>query len=336
MLPAPPRYFPIRNGRYDVAPALRPLGTDFGNGDMDARAFQIDRRFPEFRENRLRCRRERPGKYVARQGYSEEVAAAVAGFFIHQLCREYPERFLREEAPDGRVALRCRLTRERLLFDPDLRLIGGRSEANPPYADAFDALCCQVQEDVAIISSPTNPTPRRPNAPAPQRLAAYHVCAPSHWVPEEKLGQDFASIHAPVPGIEPVNRVAGAMVDAMVNRGPWVRFVWGIETTPRLNHHPEPPPGEEPRERAVFDPTREEPFLLRVERQVTRGLPDVGAAVFLIRLHHVPGSEIRSRPAEREALRSAILSMSPESRAYKGIAGHADALVEWLSGPGAR
>jgi len=337
-LPHPARYFPIRGGRYDVAPALRPLGTPFGNGAADEQVFQLDDRFPEFRENKLRCREERPGKHVGFWEYEPEVARAFGRFLTDRLTAEHPEHFSVSD-DGGRRTLQCRLTEECLVFDEEMRLRSASGDDLPDYAGSFDALCCQVQEDIAIVSTTLTPTPQRPNTPTPQHpntsnwLSAYHICAPSHWAPEEKVGRDFATIHAPVPGIEAVNRAARTMVDAMVNRGPFVRFVWGIETTPTLNHHPEPPCGISPGEWAQprFDPQRECPFVLRVERQVTWGLPEAGAAVFTIRLHHVPATEIRANPAERDALRSAIASMSPESRVYKGVAAHADQLIAWLS-----
>ncbi len=43
-LEPPPVYFPLGRGVYELAAGLKPLGTDFGNGAMDGRVFQIDRR----------------------------------------------------------------------------------------------------------------------------------------------------------------------------------------------------------------------------------------------------------------------------------------------------
>jgi hypothetical protein len=56
----------------------------------------------------------------------------------------------------------------------------------------------------------------------------------------------------------------------------------------------------------------------------------VGAAVFTIRVSHVPGDAIRADPARRELLRAALLSMSPEQLAYKGLDGSVAAVVDWL------
>ncbi|HTE20446.1 MAG TPA: heme-dependent oxidative N-demethylase subunit alpha family protein [Armatimonadota bacterium] len=321
-LPAPARYFPARSGKYEVTAALRPLGTPYGNGEADARAFQLDARFAQYRENKLACRAERLPKYYGSQGYEAAVAAAVARFFVARLALEYPDRFSVEAREGGASTLRCGLTGESLVFDEGMRLCGVYGDTvTPPYLDAFDALCCQVQEDVAVIHAPPG---------GPDRLAAYHVCAPSHWSPEEKLGADFVSIHAPVPGIERVNRAAGTLVDAMVRRGPLVRFVWGIDTDGRLNRHPEPPPGVSLAawQSPPFDPDARPPFFVRVERQVMWGLPEVDAALFLIRPYHITAQELQ--PDERAQLHSAISSMPAESRDYKGIAPYADELLRWL------
>ena len=58
-LDPPARYFPITRGLYEVAPGLKLLGTDFGNGAMDRRVFQIDADFPRFRQSKLACRQDR-------------------------------------------------------------------------------------------------------------------------------------------------------------------------------------------------------------------------------------------------------------------------------------
>lgn len=320
-LPAPARYFPIRSGRYDVAPALRPFGTPFGNGEADRHAFQLDNEFPRYRANKLACRLERRGKHVATEELDPQAAAAVVGLLMDRFITEHPAWFQRNLTADGGCRLECVLTGERLVFDSELRLLD--TEGEVCYVDALDALACQVQEDLAIVC-------RQPDGT--DRLAAYHICAPSHWRPEEKYGRGFAAIHAPVPGIEAVNRVAGSMVDAMIHRGPFVRFVWGIDTDRRLNRHPEPPQrvAEADWASPPFDTRSPAPVVFRVERQVTWGLPDVSAALFLIRPYLTEATSIRADPQQRQSLCSALRGMSLESRVYKGISDYTDALLRWL------
>ena len=56
-----------------------------------------------------------------------------------------------------------------------------------------------------------------------------------------------------------------------------------------------------------------------------------GASLFTIRTYLYDVADLRRDPATRDPLVAALLSMTPESRAYKGLAGHFDQLVQWLS-----
>ncbi len=340
LLPAPARYFPLEKGVYEVVAGLRALGTDFGNGAADNRVFQIDEEFPRYRKNKLECRAERLGKYYATADYAPTVERAATSFLVNRLTREYPQLFSFDKQANGVSALHCALTSEELIFDREMRLVeargaedvdggeGGDDESVavvPPYASAFDALCSQVPEDVAVVSRAPDGT---------DHLAAIHLCSPSHWAAEDKIGKDFRFIHAPVPGIERIDQTSDALVDAMIRRPPYVRFAWGIAANERLNQHPSKPSagltsGDE-RGQIFQREQADSPFVLRVERQVLCGLPEANAAIFTIRVYFVTGALIRSDPRKRDLLRAALLSMTPESRAYKGLKNCLPELVAWL------
>ena len=328
-LPSPARYFPPHTGRYDVAPGLKPLGTPFGNGAADERLFQIDTGFAEYRQNKQACRAERLTKYVVQDALPPAVSTAVADFLAARFAAEYPSLFLLRRESDGSGTLHCRLAGERLRFDGQMGLAGvhGAPAAVPPYASAFDALCMQVPEDVAVVCT------------SPERgdwIAALHLCSPSHWGAEAKAGKSFADAHAPVPGMAKVNAAAAALMEAMIYKGPWVRFVWGFGADRRLNHHPEPPPGvlADVWRGQALDPAGRPPFFLRVERQCLWGLPEVDAAIFTIRISFVDGEAIRANAVERSQLCAALRSMTPESRRYKNVAERADEIITWLeTGP---
>jgi hypothetical protein len=196
---------------------------------------------------------------------------------------------------------------------PEIKL--GSMLASP--RERLDFLVSQVQEDLCIVST---------NAET-DWISCVNVCAPSHWDPSSKLGLSFFDGHQIVPGMERINQGAAGLVDAMVRKGPWVRFVWGLETDDRLNHHPTPPEGRDAVEwdGRLFDVL---PYCVRFERQVIWGLPEVDASVFVIRVGFTPGSEVRNDPA----LVSAVRSMSPASREYKGIARYYDSLLAQLEG----
>lgn len=284
-LPSPVMYTPWTKGIYDVAPGLRPLGTDFGNGELDQVLFQFDNSFPKYRENKLRCKEERPAKYCLRHALRPEVEGAVIELITERLVAENPECFRRQAD-----RLECGLTAETI-------------------TPALDALALQIPEDFAIVQLEENG----------DRNAYLNLCSPSHWAGESKIGRSFFETHLPIPGFDRVNAVASALVDSMIKRGPYVRFVWGVESDDRLNHHPEPPPGEDP---VIWHGREfEKGWFVRTERQVVWGLPNVNAALFVIRVGFVTSEFISNSPGLLNSLVSSVRSMSPEAQAYKGVDG---------------
>ena len=315
--PVAARYFPPSSGKYEVKPNLMPLGTDFGNGPADKLTFQFDARFAEYRKVKQAARAERLAKYYQTRDFAPEVAGTVCRFIARRLAGEHPRLFVLDEGSGG-VTLRCTLTGETLRFDPEMRRVTG-GEADPPYADPFDALAAQVQEDLAVV--------RRVDGK--DWATAIHLCFPYRWTAEEKIGMDFVTMHLPVPGMETFRKPG--MVTNMIKFGPFTRFVWELCTDDRLNHHREPPPGidsEAWRERP-FDPQHPRLFL-RVEREVLHGFPEQEAGLLAVRVSFRTGEEIRGDAALREPLCKTIESMSPEALRYKGLAEHRDAVLAWL------
>jgi hypothetical protein len=299
-LPPPHRYFPIENGRYEVKPGLRRLA---GN------VFQIDRQFDSLMRSKRAARAERLSKYFATVDLDSEVERSVNGFILRRLTAEHPAIFSR----DGDV-FRSHLTGDVLHFSPQCDYLRSESSASPEYAGGLDALASQVQEDLAIMSTDGDR----------HWLSAVHLCSPNHWSAEEKIGKSFAAIHEPVAGIAAINRQAERWVRTMVNAADGLeRFAWGIATDDRLNHHPDDPLGRQ------FDPQNPSAFL-RVERQTMWGFPAVGATLFTIRTSFIDCAEVRSIARERDALISALRSMTAQSLVYKGIASFRDDLLAWL------
>lgn len=320
-LPAPAFYFPIDSGRYEIKTGLHHLGTDFGNGLADSHVFQLDDRFPHYRAAKLAGRAERLCKYYAEQGYGHTVARAVADFLVKRLVLEHPHWFVLSRLRSARISLDCVLTGERLLFDETMALAELRAhEPVPPYASSLDALACQVPEDLAVITLAGR-----------HWLSALHLCLPNRWAAEQKIGGDFGAIHRPVPGIKKISARAPTLVGAMVHRGPYVRFAWGLSTHAHLNRHPQPPPGQFPGRQQEPEFSRDDPRLwLRVERQVLWGLPAAGAALFTIRTYLTDCREIKDNAAQLQKLCSAVASMSDEELAYKGLAASGSEILAWL------
>ncbi|AIE86414.1 heme-dependent oxidative N-demethylase family protein [Fimbriimonas ginsengisoli] len=307
--PAPAIYTPWTKGIYEVAPALRPFGVDFGNGAADQRLFQIDSEFERYAENKRTALRERRGKYARAFRLSREVERATIELIVTRLATDYPERFSAAWEGDHRA-----------LLEGDKQWVlpaNGRGNESA----ALDLLARLVPEDLAIVSVEDSV----------DWVSYLHLCSPSHWAAEEKIGRSFFDVHEPIPGFEKINRVSSGLVDAMVNKGPWVRFVWGVESDDRLNHHPEPPPGFDQEE---WDGRRFEGgrFWVRTERQIVTGMPEVGAALFTIRVGFVPDTVVLADEMLQTSLLRALDSMSPEARRYKGLAKDWDRLRAALDG----
>jgi hypothetical protein len=310
-------YFPPASGKYEVKPGLIPLGTDFGNGAADKLTFQFDAGFADYRKVKRAARAERLGKYYQTRDFAPEIAGPVCRFIVRRLAEEHPGLFVLDER-GGEVTLRCALTEETLRFDPEMQRVVGIG-ADPPYADPFDALAAQVQEDLAVV--------RRVDGK--DWACAIHLCFPYRWTAEEKVGMDFVTMHLAVPGMETFRKPG--MVTNMIKFGPFTRFVWELCTDDRLNHHHEVPSGVDPEtwQERPFDPQHPRLFL-RVEREVLHGFPEQEAALLAVRISFRDGEEIRKEAKLREPLCATIESMSPEALRYKGLENSRDEILAWL------
>jgi hypothetical protein len=324
-LPPPAIYFPLEQGRYEVAPNLFRFGTDFGNGNPDQQMFQLDREYIRYRENIVHSRAERLSKYYCIDRYSEAENTTIVRFITKRLVAEYPNLFDVQRTEAG-TCLHCRLTGEHLHFDKSFRLKTvefDREPVEPEYVSALDAIASQVPEDIAIISALSARN---------HWISAIHLCAPNYWAAGDKIGRSYASAHSPVAGMEPVNRAQEQMVAAMIYKGPYVRFTWGLVTDDRLNHHPEAPVDADTATWTGrhFDPALPRLYI-RVERQVIWGFPDIGAALFTIRTYLTDCYILKTNSLKRDLLIASVRSMSPDQLRYKGLFRDREAILDWLT-----
>lgn len=146
-------------------------------------------------------------------------------------------------------------------------------------------------------------------------MALGHVCFPSGWEPQYKVGKPLEQIHAPIPGMRLDN--SRKLVEAMVTAGPFERFVWTVIFEDRINGHPRV-------KKQKFNPEAPEVFV-KVERQVTVPFPEHKAALFVLRQYILTEKEI-----DKPALVVALNGMTPEQRSYKGVDRHFDELIKHL------
>lgn len=168
----------------------------------------------------------------------------------------------------------------------------------------FEEMAMNLQEDIAIHKV----------SKEKDWLASCHICFPSGWYPEEKIGKSFDEIHKPIPGMNLKN--SAGVVKSMVNNGPFVRFVWGICHERQLSQHPSIPSKE-------FDPKNPKVWV-KVERQVTVGFKEIDASLFVIRQEVIEPEEI-----DYKSLYETCCGMTEEQRSYKRISNE---FMLWLKG----
>jgi len=170
--------------------------------------------------------------------------------------------------------------------------------------DIFGELAMQIQEDLVIhrLSDDRD------------WMAAGYVCFPSGWNPVDKIGRPLSEIHAPIPGMDLSK--SRKLVETMVHHGPFERYVWGPVFEDRINFHPR-------FEKRKFDPQNPVVYV-KVERQITVGFPEHGAALFILRQHLIK-NEI-----DYPALSTSLKTMTEAQREYKGINDVFDDLIAFL------
>ena len=105
------------------------------------------------------------------------------------------------------------------------------------------------------------------------------VCFPSRWDPRDKLGLDFAAIHAPVADNQTLIAAGQSIMTMAFMKQPMLRHVWLIVPSASLDQHPD-------KNEAWWTETLRDisPLLpnlyFRVERQTTWPLPHLQMRCF--------------------------------------------------------
>ncbi len=281
---APPLYFPVSPTPLAMTAGLLKFPSEtepfFLVDDQRSALLAVKR------DERPEVRARRCGNAVetAEEGRAE---AAVLAWMDETAAREAPE----------------------VLADVDADVATGR-----PRWDAYGRA---LQEDFAILHR---------GHEGRGRAIVLHVSGPSGWRPEHLVGADFAAIHVPVPGFpgragdsdERRDVAAKSMVASMIDRGPYVRYVWTVSVDAHFDHHPD----SGLRARWTPDCAQAKELYFRVERQTTIPFSNDNASLFLIRTFVYPFSRLSDD--QRELLATALAAMPPEIAAYKGLS---DAVV---------
>lgn len=143
--------------------------------------------------------------------------------------------------------------------------------------------------------------------------SSVHVCFPSQWLPEEKVGKSFEEVHAPVP-MNLIN--SKKLVGAIINGGAFERFVWSVVYEKKYNFHP--------RFKFKYFDTKNPQVYVKVERQVTVGFPKENFCLFILRQYI-----IEEKNLDKNLLAKSIENMTKEQKHYKSLNNSND-LINYL------
>jgi dimethylamine monooxygenase subunit A len=156
------------------------------------------------------------------------------------------------------------------------------------------------------------------------------VCVPSHWAPEDKVGLDFARLHAPVADNAALISAAAPLVALVTGGECWERYVWTLTPSGRYDQHP----GRCPRTPWPATPgpaALAGQCWLRVERQtffpVGQGTQQ---AIFAIRVMLQPLARAVQTPDQARRLRDSLATMTPAVLDYKALVPARDRILSWL------
>ena len=303
---------------YSVKPGLKKLEDD--------PHFIIDEWYPDYRNEKMDARHENLEKYYiekpAKTGLqrSEQCSThnvlmkTITLWMAETLAKQYRKISFRPQKE--LYVFHNDYSNESVWVDEDLKVVQtikspdfiyskkrGEKYPKPAYKNLFDAICSQIQEDVCIMRN--------------DELVTNHVCLPSWWSPEEKMGMSMAEIHADIPGME--KTAYEHIWNACLHKSPYLRYNWTLTDTPILNQHPSKNIGKN------FD---RDSLFLRIERQVLQGFPELGAVLFLIRTYV---GEVRTLEKEqRKTLATAIDNMTDDELHYKGLTNYKDNVTSCL------
>jgi hypothetical protein len=179
----------------------------------------------------------------------------------------------------------------------------------------------QVQEDLCIMDG------NDPGSP----LVAGHLCFASGWCLNDKIGQSFLAIHAPVPMFgEKIGRPADLMMQRVKVGRLTARVNWTIHPSDRLNCAPVMKQRYAFEHEGITAENAGERYYLRSEWQTFVRYPRTNAVLFTIRTRVAPLADALTDPDDVRRLATLLRTMPPAMLAYKSLTRHADTLLAYL------
>lgn len=206
-------------------------------------------------------------------------------------------------------AIECLATPNAFVGAASAAICDGTAAIAAKAAPTMPLVALELQEDFVILKLEADTL----------RTEYLSVCFPSRWDPREKLGLDFAAIHAPVADNQLLQAAGPNLMTLAFMKQPMLRHVWLISPSASLDQHPDK--NEAWWAEALADASPLLPRVyFRVERQTTWPLPQFQRAVFFIRMMMCQLLDVLSVGAGRAvALATTLRSMTPAVVAYRGM-----------------
>ena len=334
-LPAPTPPFMVRD-RFTVSADLFPLGAEY-NGIVERAHFVADDQWEAFVAEKLRVLATRAERASLVETDDPAGLAEALWRVLGLLAADEPglARLTADGVDLPRLGLALRADDAAARVEPEVRRVaptplGARVadwlEGRHGVPRLADALALAAQEDIVVM---------RGGGDGPDAAELLQVCFPSGWDPSEKLGRGFRAIHEPIADNARLLGSSANVMKALLTKGPYIRFAWSVSLSDRLDAHPELigpdlPPG------AWADPARvAAATFVRMERQTTHPMPDLGRGLFTIRIYVDPlEARLARQPDLRPRLAHILRSTAPAVRAYKGVDRLTPPLLAWLDPDG--
>ena len=254
------------------------------NGRRESRHFELDNRIEQFLTEKLAALERSPDATAVWTPISRKCwLRSFATFRIY--AGEYPEYVrMNGDIIELRLLGLSLDTRDRQWIEvsthsgaPEIgrERVAGWIDAQAGLDRFGDALALACQEDFVIMRI----------LPDGRHLAeSLHVLLPSTWNPREKYQQSFGTIHEPVAESARLVAAADNVMKAIVTRGPDIRFGLSLTTLPSLDNHPDRPKPWDPAWLTDLDSLASN-VSVRIERQTTYPMPDLGRALFTVRVY---------------------------------------------------
>ncbi len=328
-LPLPYQPFVVRDD-FIVRADLFPLPGEY-NGRLEERHFELDQRFDDYIDEKLTGFERAAERYRCIDPEEPSALAEVYWRLFQIFGREYPELV---DVSESRIDLRLLGVsldiRDRLNVgiscDRDAPDVGRRVaewlDRQAGVTRFGDALALACQEDIVIM---------RLRDDGSHLAESLHVLLPSSWNPLEKYQQSFGDIHIPVAESERLVASSNNVMKAIVTKGPYVRFGLSLTTQPKIDSHPDHP---KPWDDAWLDDhdALARNCIVRIERQTTFPMPDLGRALFSVRIYNTPLVALaQSRPDLVHRLESILREASPAVVAYKGMSRYVLPVADWCA-----